>query len=180
MEINIGQQSSDWKNKLHAANMDSLINKLKKSKRLVILGVGSELMQDDKAGSEIALSLEKKYGEKHKKVRIFTAYTCPENFTKAIVDFNPDHVLIIDAADLNLTPGEFTELSIDKITDFSLGTHKLSLVMMIRFLKETIHPEFSVLAIQYKSILFGEKMTKVMRTSVEKISFILSEIIDKL
>lgn len=179
MKITLKNTDHKWKNDIHP-DLASLAENLKKSKKLVILGVGSELMQDDKAGPDVTVYLEKKYGVNHPKVRIFTGYTTPENFTKDIADFHPEHVIIVDAANLNLAPGTLTELPVDRITDFSLGTHKLSLVMMIKFLKETISPKFSVLAIQYKSIIFGEKMTKEMQTAVKKASAFLSDIIDHL
>ena len=138
-------------------NLAALSKSLKASRKLAILGIGSELMQDDRAGVEVTSLLEKKYGEHHPKVKMFTAYASPENFTSTISAFKPDHLLIIDAADLKLEPGNFTVLPVERIVDFSLGTHKLSLVMMISFLKETIKPTFSVLAIQYKSVVLAKK-----------------------
>lgn len=177
MKITENRPDHTWKDCLDP-NLASLAEKLKKVKKLAILGVGSELMQDDKAGPDVTVYLEKKYGSNHPKVRMFTGYSTPENFTKDIRDFHPDHLIIVDAADLNLAPGQLSEIPIDRITDFSLGTHKLSLVMMIKFLEETIHPEFSVLAIQYKSIVFGEKMTKEMKRGVKVMCAFLTEVID--
>lgn len=178
MKINFpNEPSSDWKNEILPADLSALSEKLKKAKRLAIIGVGSELMQDDKAGVEVTLELEKTFGNDNPKARFFPTYTTPENFTRTIADFNPDHVIIIDAADLKLQPGTFTILPVERITDFSLGTHKLSLVMMIKFLKETINPEFSVLAVQYKSIVFGEEITKEVKIGVKNITKFFSEII---
>lgn len=180
MKINFpGEPSAEWKDGLIPVDMVSLSEKLKKVKKLAILGVGSELMQDDKAGVDVTMELEKKFGNENPKIRIFTSYTTPENFTKAIADYNPEHLIIIDAADLKLEPGTFTLLPIERITDFSLGTHKLSMVMMIKFLKETINPEFSVLAIQYKSIVFGERMTKEVEMGVKKLSTFLIDTLEQ-
>jgi len=179
VKITLKNTDHKWKDGIHP-DLASLAEKLKKAKKLVILGVGSELMQDDKAGPDVTVYLEKKYGTNHPKVRIFTGYTTPENFTKDIADFHPEHVIIVDAANLNLAHGELTDLPVDRITDFSLGTHKLSLVMMIKFLSTTVNPMFSVLAIQYKSILFGEKMTKEMKAGVKKATAFLCDIIDSL
>jgi hydrogenase 3 maturation protease len=181
MKINFpNEPSSDWKNEILPADLSALSEKLKKAKRLAIMGVGSELMQDDKAGVDVTLELENKFGSDNPKARFFATYTTPENFTKSIADFKPDHIIIIDAADLKLKPGTFTLLPVERIIDFSLGTHKLSLVMMIKFLKETINPEFSVLAIQYKSIVFGEEMTSEMKEGVKKLTEYLSGNISEL
>jgi hydrogenase 3 maturation protease len=177
--VKITQNRPDysWKKDLNP-DLITLSETLKSAQRLVILGVGSELMQDDKAGPDITTALEKKYGHSHPRVRIFTGYTTPENFTRDIADFKPDHVILVDAADLNLPAGTLSDLPIDRITDFSLGTHKLSLVMMIKFLSDTIQPDFSVLAIQYKSILYGEAMTREMKAAVKKAICYFTEIID--
>lgn len=179
MKISLKNADHRWKDDIKP-DLVTLAEKLKKSKKLVILGVGSELMQDDKAGPEITVFLEKKYGTNHPKVRIFTGYTTPENFTKDIAEFQPEHVIIVDAANLNLAHGELTDLPVERITDFSLGTHKLSLIMMIKFLAETVNPKFSVLAIQYKSVVFGEKMTKEMKAGVKNACAYLCDIIDHL
>jgi hydrogenase 3 maturation protease len=161
------------------SDLTELTEQLLNAKRLAILGIGSELMQDDSAGVEITQALEKKYGHDHPHIRIYTAFTSPENFTRDIADFSPDHLLLIDAADLGLKPGEFVELPVERITDFSLGTHKLSLVMMITFLKETVQPKFSVIAIQYKSIIFGQKITPELKKAVKKVTAFLTDILDR-
>lgn len=162
-----------------ADDLERLAEALKKAEKIVVLGVGSELMQDDNAGINVSLYLEKKYPD-HPRVKILTGFATPENFTKAIADCHPDHVLIVDAADIKLKPGEFASIPVDRITDFSLGTHKLSLVMMVNFLKQTVNPDFSVLAIQYKSLVFGEKITREMTAGVKKIQKYLSDIFDNL
>ncbi len=177
MKITENRPDDSWKDCINP-DLASLAAKLKSAKKLAILGVGSELMQDDKAGPDVTVYLEKKYGVNHPNVRIFTGYSTPENFTKDIAEFHPDHIVLVDAADLKLSPGTFTELPVERITDFSLGTHKLSLVMMIKFLEDTIQTQFSVLAIQYKSIVFGEKMTKEMKRGVKNLCAYLTDIID--
>jgi hydrogenase 3 maturation protease len=156
----------------------TLSQQLKNSKKLVILGIGSELMQDDAAGITVTENLKKKFGEENSDFKIYTGYTTPENFTKSITDFNPDHIIIIDAADLKLPPGSTAIIPLERIMDFSPGTHKLSLIMMIKYLKEVINPEFTVIAIQYKSLEFNKKITKEIKTAISKVSAILGGILE--
>lgn len=167
-------------NKKLSKELVALIRQLKKAKKLVILGVGSELMQDDAAGIAVTQKLIKKFGDSNSNFKIYTGYTTPENYTKNITDFHPDQILIIDAANLNLQPGSFTNIPVEAITDFSLGTHRLSLIMMIKYLKEIINCKFTVLAIQCKSVEFNGKMTKEVQTGVKQVTSILSEIIKSL
>ncbi len=155
-----------------------LLQRLKKVKNLVILGVGSELMQDDAAGIVITQNLIKKYGEDNTNFKIYSTYTNPENYTKIISDYNPDHIIIIDAANLNKQPGSITYIPLEAINDLTLGTHKISLIMMIKYLKEVISCEFTVIAIQYKSVEFDCKMTKEMKAGVKQIISLLTGIID--
>jgi hydrogenase maturation protease HycI len=157
-----------------------LSHRLKNTKKLVVLGIGSELMQDDAAGIFVTQKLIKKFGEAGSGFKIYTGYTTPENFTKNITDFHPDHIILFDAADLKMLPGSYTIIPVEAITDFSLGTHKLSLIMMIKYLKEVINPEFTVIAVQYKSIEFNGKMTKEVKTAVNKVKDILCEILESL
>jgi hydrogenase 3 maturation protease len=156
----------------------TLSQQLKNSKKLVILGIGSELMQDDAAGITVTENLKKKFGEENSDFKIYTGYTTPENFTKSITDFNPDHIIIIDVADLKLPPGSSAIIPLERIMDFSPGTHKLSLIMMIKYLKKVINPEFTVIAIQYKSLEFNKKITKEVKTAISKVSAFLGEMLE--
>ena len=152
---------------------ETVARQIKNSGRVVVLGVGSGLMQDDAAGITVSENLKKKLGEGNSGFRIYTGYTTPENFIKNITDFNPGLVVIIDAADLKLPPGSCDTIPPEKIADLSPGTHRLSLIMMIKYLKEVINPEFTVLAIQYQSLEFNRKMTKEVKTSTRKVSAFL-------
>ncbi len=64
--------------------------------------------------------------------------------------------------------------------DYTLGTHKLSLLMMIKYLKEVIKPEFTVIAIQYKSLEFNKKITKEVKTAISMVSAFLGEMLENL
>ncbi len=155
-----------------------LFQHLKKTEKLAILGIGSELMQDDAAGILVTESLKEKFGEGNSNFKIYTGYTTPENFTKSIIDFDPELIILIDSAELKLHPGTISIVPVERITDFSLGTHKLSLAMMIKYLKKVINCEFIVLAIQYKNVEFNAKMTMDVQDSVKKLTALLSEFLE--
>ncbi len=160
------------------ANIDDLLpNSLDNLKRPVILGVGSELMQDDAAGTLVTKNLIKKFGESNVNFRIYSGHSTPENFSKNIIEFGPDHVIIIDAANFNSIPGSIINIPVEAINDLTLGTHKLSLIMMIKYIREMIKCEFTVIAIQYKSVEFNGKMTKEVKAGVKKVTGLLSGLI---
>ena len=155
-----------------------LLQRLTDVRKLVILGVGSELMQDDAAGVAVTQNLIKKYGEDNTGFRIISAYTNPENFTRTICDYNPDHIVIIDAADLTTQPGTVKYIPVEAINDLTVGTHKISLIMMIEYLRKVINCEFTVIAIQYKSVGFNCRMTREVQSGVRQITGLLSDIIN--
>ena len=156
----------------------ALKEKLQNAKKLVILGVGAELMQDDLAGPTVTQALIKKYGEINNHLRIYSGYTNPENFTKDIREFEPDHVVIVDAANLNQVPGSIHDVPIEDINNYTLGTHKLSLIIMMKYLKEMIRCDFTFMAIQYKSIEFNGNMTQEAKVGVKQMIKTLSGIIE--
>jgi hydrogenase 3 maturation protease len=158
--------------------LPTLIQRLQGIRKIVILGIGSELVQDDAAGVSVAKALEKKFGEGNSKFKIIAGHTTPENFTSIIKEFHPEHLIIVDAADLKQQPGTIMDVPVEVLNDYTLGTHKLSLIMMIRYLKETIGCGFTVLAIQYKNIEFNGKMTKEVKAGVKKTTGLLSEILE--
>ena len=85
----------------------ALKQKLNNARRVAVLGVGSELRGDDIAGLLAAQQIEKTITEQTilPEVRVFIGETAPENLTGEIKKFQPTHLIIIDAADLNKEPG---------------------------------------------------------------------------
>jgi hydrogenase 3 maturation protease len=156
-----------------------LVQRLQDVRKVAVIGVGSELMQDDAAGVTVVKTLEKKFGESNSKFKIIAGHTTPENFTSIIKEFHPEHLIIVDAADLKQQPGSIIDLPVESVNDYTLGTHKLSLILMIRYLKETIGCGFTVLAIQYKSVEFNGKMTNEVKDGVKRTISLLTEILEK-
>jgi hydrogenase 3 maturation protease len=155
-----------------------LIQHFKGVKKIVVLGVGAELLQDDAAGVKVVENLLSRYGNDNPNYKFVVGYNAPENFTSIIADFHPEEVIIVDAADLKQPFGSIHTIPVEMINDYTLGTHKLSLIMMIKFLKEVINCNFSVLVVQYKSINFNEKMTKEVNKGVKQITSLLSNLIE--
>jgi Ni,Fe-hydrogenase maturation factor len=79
-----------------------LRNWLSNSRRVVIAGIGNPLRKDDFVGVKIVRNLRNKVSEA---VYLIECETVPESFIKPIENFKPTHILIIDAALLNLKPG---------------------------------------------------------------------------
>jgi|AGTN01.1.fsa_nt_gi hydrogenase maturation protease HycI len=142
----------------------------KDTQRLVILGVGSVLKADDAAGVEIATQLNSKYSEIYADtLRVFNGSTAPENYTGAIKDFAPDHILIIDAADFGEEPGSVFVIPPDVISGVSFSTHMLPLKIMTDYLLRETGCGITVVGIQPADLSFGAAMTAPVHKAVLRV-----------
>ena len=64
-------------------------------KRVVIAGIGNPIRTDDFVGMKIVQNLK---GKLPGNVYLVECETVPESFLQEIADFDPTHVLLIDAA----------------------------------------------------------------------------------
>jgi hydrogenase 3 maturation protease len=97
----------------------------------MLLGIGNALRGDDGIGVWIARNTH---------VIGWKALDCgpvPENFTGIVRREHPDLLLLVDAADMGLAPGEFRIIPQEKIQDVGIGTHQLPLSHLITFLEGT-------------------------------------------
>jgi hydrogenase 3 maturation protease len=100
---------------------------LSNAERVVIAGVGSPLRKDDFVGVEIVRKLRNKVSQS---VYLIECETVPESFIEPISEFKPTHVLIIDAAMLNLNPGSSKLIELKKTMNAgatAVSTHALPL-----------------------------------------------------
>ena len=142
------------------------------AKKVVLLGIGSELMGDDAAGIIIAEKLNKafKASKTSKKFKALLGSTAPENFTGEIKKFKPSHLVIVDCADMKCKPGEAVILDPDKITGISFSTHRLPISIMMRYLSHFVKCELVVIGIQPKSLKFGQKPSKEVAAAINSVS----------
>lgn len=97
----------------------------------MLLGIGNLLHGDDGIGNYIASRF---------RARGWNSIDCgtmPENFTTVVRRHHPEILLLVDATDLGLLPGEFRSVGDDQIEDVSIGTHNMPLSFLIRYLAES-------------------------------------------
>jgi hydrogenase 3 maturation protease len=139
-----------------------LKKKLHNAQRVAVLGVGSELRGDDVAGLLAAKQIEKTITKQttSPEVRVFIGETAPENLTGEIKKFQPTHLIIIDAAELNKKPGHIKIMEPETIGGTSFCTHSLPLAVMIGYLLESFKFQAIIIGIQPKTLTFGAQPTK--------------------
>ncbi len=160
----------------------ALKSRLHKAERIAVLGVGSELRGDDAAGILVVERLDKlhrKASDKHRKFRVFVGSTAPENLTGEIKAFEPDHVLIIDSADMGRRAGTVELINPDKVGGLSFCTHSLPPKIMADYLIQSLGCEITIIGIQPKDIAFGSPLSKEVGIAARKTSDIILESITK-
>jgi hydrogenase 3 maturation protease len=97
----------------------------------MLLGIGNPLHGDDGIGNYVASRF---------RARGWNSIDCgtmPENFTAVVRRHHPEILLLVDATDLGLLPGEFRTVGNDQVENVSIGTHNMPLSFLIGYLAES-------------------------------------------
>ena len=131
------------------------------AERVVVAGIGNPFRRDDFVGVEIVRNLKNRVSDA---VFLIEAETVPESFMQEITDFEPTHILLVDAAMINKEAG-VAQLAETKqlMRTTSISTHTLPLRVFCDYLKKTIGAEIALLVIQPKDTSFGEGLTKKLK-----------------
>jgi hydrogenase maturation protease len=101
---------------------------LEGAERLAVVGVGSTLRADDAAGMLIVERLSEEFPkEAHPQLLYCPGETAPENYSGCIRAFKPTHILVVDAADIGLAPGEIQEIPPEIVGGPTFLSHMLPL-----------------------------------------------------
>jgi len=148
---------------------------LSDAERVVIAGIGNPIRMDDFVGVKIVQDLRGKVSDR---VYLIECETVPESFIQQITDFDPTHVLLIDAALLGLKPGESRLTEPKRLFMFpAISTHALPLRIFCDYLAETTKAKIGLLLIEPKQADFGEGLTPEVEASAKKIVDLLLELL---
>jgi hydrogenase 3 maturation protease len=135
-------------------------------KKKLVLTVGNGMMGDDAAGPLLAQTMQ------HAPVGgwdVLDGASAPENCLHLVREMAPEQVLIVDAADMDLTPGEIRLLDADGLEDpFLMTTHTLPLLYLVQALRE-IAPKVDLLGIQPRMVAFGYPISPEIHQAVRQI-----------
>ena len=147
-----------------------LRNWFSNAERVVVAGIGNSLRKDDFIGVEVVRKLQNKVS---KQVYLIECETVPESFLEPIIEVKQTHVLIIDAAILNLMPGTYTIIKPNSIQNIPQSTHALPLSIFSEYITKMTGAKVALLAIQPKETDFGEGLSKELTKAAEEITITL-------
>jgi len=147
---------------------------LEGAERVVIAGIGNPIRSDDFVGVKIVQGLKAKVPGR---VMLIECETVPEAYLQQITEFEPTHVLLVDAAILALRPGESRLVEPSKLTDFqALSSHMLPLRLFCEYINANTKAKISLLLVQPGNTDFGEEMTYDVKVVAQEITAILSSV----
>lgn len=129
----------------------------------VILTVGNSMMGDDGAGPLLASLLQQSPAPGW---QVVDGGSAPENVAHQVRAIAPERVLVVDATDMELPPGEVRLVDDSVIAEqFIMTTHDLPLSFLITALRESV-PEVRLLGIQPSVIAFGYPISPTVARAV--------------
>ena len=143
--------------------------------RVVIVGIGNPLRKDDFVGVKVVRALKNRVSQS---VYLIECETVPESFMEPITGLNPSHILIIDAALLNLEAGssKLVDPKDLKVRQM-VSTHVIPLRIFCQYLAQVTEAKIALLLIQPKDTSFGEGLTQELENAVMRLAKLLSKIL---
>ena len=138
--------SSSWIKLLKRAAR-SLAKNRNHTPRIALVGIGNEINGDDGAGVRTIRSLKENLPERPTWLFI-DAGLAPENFSGTLRRFQPDLVVLIDAAEMGLPAGEIACVDWGDAGGWSASTHSLPLNMLSAFLVSELDCQVMLVGIQ--------------------------------
>ncbi|RLF68359.1 MAG: hydrogenase 3 maturation endopeptidase HyCI [Thermoplasmata archaeon] len=139
--------------------------------KIMVMGVGSTIRGDDGAGPEVASELE---SLSLPWVLAVDASTSPESFVGWVEEHRPEHLIIVDVADMGLRPGEVRRIPKEKIGGEFLSTHSLPLTVLWEMLEEAAG-EVVLLGIQPYTTALGSEMSEPVKSAVRRVVELIAE-----
>jgi hydrogenase 3 maturation protease len=135
-------------------------------KKQLVLTVGNEMMGDDAAGPILAEMISRSPLDKW---QVLNGGSAPENYVFKIREMEPERVVVVDAADMDLQTGEIRLIDEDGISSlFLMTTHSLPLTYLMDAIQEFV-PRVELIGIQPEIVAFGCPVSPRVREAVERV-----------
>jgi len=156
---------------LSGADLKSKIREKIKG-RVVIAGIGNIIRGDDGLGPKLIEILK----SKNANAALFDCGTAPENYIFPILSAPSDTVILIDAADIGLTPGGIKVLNLEDISGVSFSTHNPSPRLFTDLLKTGKEDlNIFVISMQPKTTALGSAISQDVLEGLRSLSDALVE-----
>jgi hydrogenase 3 maturation protease len=163
-------QSQSWQ-----ASLKASLNPSKRAEqpiRLAVLGIGHELCGDDAVGVRLAAML-RPLVTGNEGVLVIEAGPAPENFTGPLRRFQPDLVLLVDAAQMDSVPGSIGWLDLQSVGGISASSHTLPLHILVSYLVAELGCQVALIGIQPEQTFADAPLTPQVQAATQSVIQVL-------
>jgi len=133
----------------------------------LVMCIGNRDGGDDAVGPYIADKL------REEGINVLDCGIAPENYTSVVKKHNPQNMIIVDAVDMDLQPGEMRIVPKEKIGVMHISTHGIPISVLINYLEQYVK-NILFIGIQPKSM--SGKLTDIVQRNA---NYLIDLIIDK-
>jgi hydrogenase 3 maturation protease len=127
--------------------------------KILVMCIGNRDGGDDSIGPYIADLLKE---EKLTDMKIIDCGTVPENYTSTVKNEIPEKLIIIDAVEMGLKPGEIRIIPKEKIGVMHISTHGIPISVLINYLEQYVK---KIIFIGIQPKLMSGKITENIKKS---------------
>lgn len=138
-------------------------------KKILFVGVGQEHNGDDGVGPAIISEIDSRDIKSHK-FQFINSGAFPENKTSMIRKLRPGLVVFVDAAQMDLQPGDIRFFGLDEISGLSAATHSLPFGIIGQYLQDEVGCRVKVLGIQPVQNQTDTSLSRVIIDVVQNVS----------
>jgi len=141
---------------------------------VLVMCIGNRDNGDDAIGPYIADRLRKEdYDGK-----VLDCGTTPENYTSVVRQYKPKTLILIDATDMGLPPGEIRIIPKEKLGRMAISTHSLPISVLIQYFEKDIQ-HILFIGIQPRS-MEGKISSRVQNSGKRLIDLLINKKIDQI
>jgi hydrogenase 3 maturation protease len=132
----------------------------------LVMCIGNREGGDDAIGAYIADLLKKKEQD----IAVLDCGTVPENYISVVKQHKPKNLIIIDAVEMGLNPGEMRIVPKEKIGKMHISTHGIPISVLMNYL-ETFVKRIFLIGIQPEK-MSGEISENILESGKKLIELI--------
>jgi len=142
-----------------------ILSALRPEGRTVIITIGNSLRADDGVGPFIGGQVPDRDG-----LLVLDALMNPENIVEDAIAYQPEKMIVIDAADFGGAPGEIRVIPLDQLQHYTvLSTHHFPVHVSLGIIQEETGADLTILGIQPASVEFSEAMSEEVRETAQTV-----------
>ena len=140
--------------------------------KYLIMCIGNRDGGDDAIGPYIADRLQE-----DENLVVLDCGIAPENYTSVVRKHNPDMLILVDAADMGLSPGSHRIVPSEKVSTVNFSTHNIPLSIFVSYVSE-LCGEVVLIGIQPEKMNFGTVLSSAVQENGDRVAELIIE--DKL